>query len=468
MKHQYHVIVIGAGSGGLMVAAGAANLGAKVALIEKRKMGGDCLNYGCVPSKAFLRSAHLAGEINHSADFNLAAKLESVNIESVMARVKSKIEKIAPNDSIERYEKMGVKVFIGEAKLLDNHSIMVNDEILTGKFIVIATGSKARIPDSKGLDTIKFYTNETIFDIKTLPKHLIVVGGGPIGLELGQGFSQLGSRVTIIDSNPKLFNKDDPEVWDAIKKPLEDDGVNFKLNCKIDAFAKTENEIQVSLNNGEKIMCDAVLVSAGRVPQAKFLEDSDVKIKLNRRGFVETNDKLQTSVKNIYAVGDVTGPFLFTHTAGYQASIVVQNMFFPVKKKVEYKLLSWTTYTKPEVAHVGFTEDWAKKEGLFGSTIIVQMKDVDRSICENDETGFLKLILNRKGKIIGCTIVGNRAGELLGAASMAMSQNLTPKSFLTPIFAYPTQLDAYKFAAYQQLKSSFKPWMKSIIKKVLL
>ena len=471
MKYDYHIIVIGAGSAGLTIASGAAGLGANVALLENHKMGGDCLNYGCVPSKTFLRSAHLAKDISRAAEFALDANLNIPDLKAVMQRVKKVIAEIEPHDSRERYESLGVKVFMGESSLIDNHTVKTGDKTITGKKIVIATGSKARIPELPGLNEVSYLTNKTIFDLEKLPSHLMIIGGGPIGLELGQGFRHLGSRVTIIDRNEHLFPKDDPEVWDVMKKVLQDDGVELLLQSKVNAVSQKDKEITIEIKTSkgiEFISGDALLVSSGRIPDTEGLGLANIGIKTDKRGYIITDRSMRTSTKNIFAAGDVTGPFQFTHMAGYQGGKVVPNALMNLRQKANYNIVPWTTYTKPEVAHVGYTEPWAKKLGIFKESIISQLNENDRAKSENDRAGFLKLILGKKGKIIGATLVSEKAGEMIPLASMAITKGMKASAFASLIFSYPTEAEIFQRLSFNYLKRSLKPWMKNLIKSLFL
>ena len=470
MKYDYHTIVIGGGSGGLVVASGAAAFGAKVALIEEDKMGGDCLNAGCVPSKTFLKSAHVAAEILTANKVGLSAKLDDIDLKKVMDRIKSVIAAIAPHDSVERYEGMGVKVFKGKGVLQDTHTVKVGDKIITGKNIVISTGSEAVVPPLKGLSDVPYLTNRNVFDLETLPKHLIILGGGPIGLELGQGFRFLGSEVTVIDMLPTLFGKDDPEVGPIMEKRFRNDGITLTLSAKILEIKKTADQITVVIEKDgkqEEISGDQLLVSLGRKPVSKGLGLETAGVELDQRGYIKTNLKQQTSIKNIYACGDIVGPYQFTHMAGYQAGIVVRNIIFPFSSKADYATVPWATFTKPEVAHVGYTEPWAKSAGLYASSININLNENDRAKTESDE-GFLKLIIGQNGLIIGATIVGEKAGEMIPLATMAIKQKLKPTAFLGMIFAYPTESEIYKTASIVAIKASFKPWMKNLIQKILV
>lgn len=471
MKYDYHAIIIGGGSAGLVVASGCSTLGAKVALVEKGKMGGDCLNTGCVPSKTFLKSAHMASYIKEAGKYGVQATVNNVDMGKVMSHVHEVIEEIAPHDSKERFEKMGADVYLEKAEFINNHTVKLSSKTITGKNIVIATGSQPMVPPIPGLKDIPYLTNKNIFDIKELPKHLLVLGGGPIGLELSQGFHHLGSEVTVIDMLPHLFPKDDPEVALVMEKKLKEDGINFSLLSKIVEVKKDGDSIIVVVErNGVKTEYkgDQILVALGRVPDIKNIGLDKVGVKLNKRGYIEVDDTLKTSISNIYACGDAVGPFQFTHMASYQAGIVVRNLIFPYKSKVDYHTVPWTTYTKPEVAHVGYTESWAKADKVFYDSIIMDLDEMDRAKTESEKIGFLKLILNKKGIIIGATIVSEKAGEMIPLATLAIKKKMKATEFGGLIFSYPTESEIYKYAAYKVTRNSFKPWMKSIIKKLFV
>lgn len=471
MEYNYHIIIIGGGSAGLVVASGASSMGAKVALIEKDKMGGDCLNAGCVPSKSFLRAAHLAADLNGAKALGLSAQLKEVNISSVMKRVNQVVETIAPHDSVERFTSLGVNVIHGRGVLADNHTVRVNDRVITGKYIVIATGSGPAVPPIPGLNKVPYFTNKNIFSIKKLPKKLIILGGGPIGLELGQGFCHLGSEVEIIDMAERLFPNDEPEAAHLMESVLREEGISLTLSSTIKEIKKTGNKISVLIEqDGKKreITGTDLLVSLGRVPDTAGIGLENAGVIADDRRFVQVNKYLQTNVKNIYACGDAAGPYQFTHMAGYQAGVVLRNIAFPLKKTaVDYSAVTWTTFTKPEVAHAGYTEQTAREKGKLKDTVLVELKEMDRAQAENDTTGFLKLILGKKNRIIGATMVGNKAGEIIPLASLAIRYRMKATGFMSQIFSYPTEAEIFKFAGYAFARKSFKPWMKSVVQKLL-
>jgi pyruvate/2-oxoglutarate dehydrogenase complex dihydrolipoamide dehydrogenase (E3) component len=389
-----------------------------------------------------------------------------------MKRVHDVIQTIAPHDSIERFTSLGVDVIKGRGIIVDRHTVEVNGRTITGKYIVIATGSRAAVPPIPGLADVPYLTNENIFSIQKLPEKLLILGGGPIGLELGQGFRHLGSEVEIVDIAPHLFPKDDPEVAPLMEQLIRKEGIILTLSAKINQIKKNGDEITVVIEKDgitREVAGSHLLVSLGRKPITKDMGLENAGVKLDQRGYVTVNNYLQTNIKNIYACGDVAGPYQFTHMAGYQAGVVIRNIVFPWKKaRVDYSTVPWTTYTRPEVAHVGYTGQWAKEEGLFTDSIMVALQEIDRARADNDTEGFLKLILGKNNRIIGATMVGNKAGEIIPLASLAIRNKLKATTFMTQIFSYPTEAEIFKFASLALARKSFKPWMKAVIKTVLL
>jgi pyruvate/2-oxoglutarate dehydrogenase complex dihydrolipoamide dehydrogenase (E3) component len=434
-------------------------------------MGGDCLNTGCVPSKSFLRGAHLLNDLTTASNLGLQVNDYIFAFDKLQQHVVNVIKSIEPHDSKERYESLGVTVIEGYGSIADNHSVKVNDQIITAKNIVIATGSSPFIPPIKGLETVKYYTNESIFTIEEQPKQLIVLGAGPIGTELGQAFQHIGSQVTLIDRMDGLFMKDDQEVGPLMRKVFEEDGINLKLSSAIEEIYEDDGTIYVKITHDgatEIIEGDALLVSLGRKANTSSLNLDSLNIKLNPRGSIITNKKLQTTVKNIYACGDVTGPFQFTHMAGYQAGIVLRNTIFKLGAKVNYDNIAWTTYTKPEIAHVGLTENMAIEQGVYHKHYLVDLKRMDRALADKDLKGFLKVIVNKKSQVIGATLVGNKSGEQIPIASMAVTKKMKLSAFMSVIYSYPTESEIFKFAALDAMKESLTPFKKTLIKKLFL
>jgi len=471
MEKPYDIIIIGAGSAGLSVAAGGAAFGARIALIESGRMGGECLNTGCVPSKAFLRSAHLAGDIRNSGLYGLDAALGGVDLARVMGRVNSIIQKIAPRDSRERFESLGVDVFSASAEIVDRNTVRAGERRLKCSHIVIATGALPLVPELPGLKNIPYYTNLDIFTLSKLPEHLILLGGGPAGLELGQGFRRLGSAVTVVERGGSLFPKDDPEVAPVMEAVFKREGMDIITSAKALEVRKENGTIILTVESGrgkKEIKGDRLMVAAGRAPCTEGLNLAGAGIKTDARGYVAVDGRLRTNIGNIYACGDVTGQFQFTHMAAYQAGVIIRNIILGLPAKTDYSGVAWTTYTSPEVAHAGYTEAAARERGLFREAVIVQLKEADRALTDGEEDGFLKLVLGRGSVLIGATMVGGKAGETIPLASLAIRNRLKARAFADLIFPYPTQAEIFKSASSVLFRRSLKGWMKALIKILFL
>ena len=469
MKYNFDFIVIGAGSAGLTLASGAAGLGAKVLLIEKHKMGGDCLNTGCVPSKALLKISHGIKHSNNLNKFGINIKSETPDLKTVMDYVRASIRKIEPKDSKSRYEKIGVKVLFGDANLLSEHEVTINNSTYTGKNIVIATGSRPFIPPIDGLEDIDYLTSENVFELDVLPKKLMVIGAGPIGLELGQGFSNLGSEVHIMNRTDKIFLNDDEEVGPFMLDKLNEDLI-FHMDTQILKISKMNDKVEVIVSKDGKtsvVEVDNILISTGRAPNIEGLGLEKVGILTNKRGYISTDLKMRTNIKNIYACGDISGNFGFTHMAGYEAGIVIRNSIFKFPYKADYTKVAWTTFTSPSVAHTGLTEEMAKKQGVFGSKIVLDFKGNDRFMIENED-GFIKVILDNKSRVLGATIVSEDASELLHSFSLLIQRKLKITEFMNLIIPYPMRGDILKELSIIKSKEMLTPFTKKLIKNVFL
>ena len=467
MKYDYHVIVIGAGGAGLSVASGCAMFGAKTALIEKDRMGGECTNFGCVPSKALINGAHIAKAINSAGGYGISARIEKIDLKKMMEHGKTAVDFIAARESVERFTAMGIDVISGEAAFEDAHTIKIGSRSISGKYIVIATGSKPLVPPIPGLHGVPYLTNETIFDLNKLPEHFIILGGGPVGLEFGQSFNYLGSNVTVIDMLTNLFPKDDFEVGPVMEKLLQTEGINLFLSSKILEIKENGGLISVMIEkDGSKrqINGDALLVALGRTPGTMGLEIEKARVELDSRGYVKVGPDMRTNIRHIFACGDITGQYQFSHMAGYQGGIVVRNIILPVSAKADYSNVPWVTFTKPEVAHTGITEQEAKVSGIFNKSILVGMELSDRAVLEFKREGFLKLVLGRGNRLLGATIVGDKASEMIGLAALAIKRRMKGTEFYQMIITYPTDTDLYHTASKGLLKDSLKPWMKRIVK----
>ena len=446
----YNVVVVGAGTAGLVTAAGTAGLGGRVALIERNLMGGDCLNFGCVPSKALISSARLIQQIRQAEKWGLDRQSPRFVFEKVFERMRARRAKIAPNDSQERFESLGVDVFRGEARFVSPHEVEVNGQKLHAENFVIATGSRAAIPKMKGIDAVPYFTNETIFDeLKEKPESLIVLGGGPIGCELAQTFQRLGVQVTIIQRGDQLLPREDRDVAEFLEHRLINEGVRMIKNADAHSVATTDaGELALQLLDREPerlaertLFADALLLAIGRTPNLQSLDLKSAGVEVSEGG-LRVNDYLQTSRRHIYAVGDVIGPFLFTHMADAHARVVVRNILAPfqfLRQKMDYSVVPWCTYVDPEVAHVGLGEKEAQQKNIDYDLFVVPLEDVDRAVVESEEAGFAK-ILTAKGsdRILGATIVAPHAGDLLHEFVLAMKAGIGLGKIASTIHAYPT------------------------------
>lgn len=459
--------MIGGGSGGLVVAAGAAGLGASVALVEKHKMGGDCLNYGCVPSKALLRAAKAVHEARNAHRFGVRGVDDPgpQDATAVMDWVRAAQAKIAPHDSVERFKGLGVEVLLGAARLRSAHEVEVDGEVLWGRHVVIATGSRAFVPAIPGLEEAGFLTNETIFDVATLPEHLVVFGGGPIGCELGQAFRRLGSKVTILSSSDHVVPKEDPDVAKVLSDRLRSEGIEILDRTKAERVELREGR-KIVHAAGRAIACDAILVAAGRRPVVDDLGLEAVGVAHDAKG-ITIDANCRTSVSNVWAVGDVAGPYRFTHWAGHQARVVIQNVLFPVKTTFDADNLPWTTFTDPEIARVGLSETEAKRSGVDHVVVTSDFGHNDRAICDgSDEHHFAKVVATPRGKILGATIVHPHAGDLLAEIVLAKKHGISLSKLSETIHAYPTLSEIGRALGDAYRRTTLTPKTKSRLAKV--
>ena len=440
--------VIGAGSGGLSVAAAAAAFGEKVVLIERHKMGGDCLNYGCVPSKAMIASAKRAHLMRTSGPFGIRATSPEVDHRAVHDHVKSVIAAIAPNDSVARFTGLGVKVIEATGKFLDRETVAAGDHRIKARRFVIATGSTAVVPPIPGLDTVPYFTNETIFDNTQRLDHLIVVGGGPIGIELAQAHLRLGSRVTVLEGM-KALGKDDPELAGIVLASLREEGLAIREDTLVQRVEGRPGALRVHVKSGESL--DTVdgthlLIAAGRRPNLAGLDLEAAGVAYERTG-IKVDARLQTSNPKVCAIGDCIGGLQFTHVANYHAGIIIRRALFRMPAKVDNARVPWVTYTDPELAHVGLSEAQARKAGFKINVLRWPYHENDRAQAERETEGHVKIITSNKGRILGASIVGAHAGELIQMWSLAVAQGLTIKAMTDWISPYPTLSEINKRAA---------------------
>ena len=440
------VCVIGAGSGGLSVAAGAAQMGAKVALVEKSEMGGDCLNTGCVPSKSILAAAHVAQSMREAGQFGITTQQPRVDWQGVHDHVHRVIAAIAPNDSQERFESLGVKVIRAAGEFIDERTLKAGDQQIRAKYFVLATGSSAFVPPIEGLDQVDYFTNENIFNNTEPVTHLIVIGGGPIGMELAQAHRRLGAEVTVMEM-ARLLVKDDPELTKIVIRRLQDEGINLVeggRNLKLEKTADGQIAARCESDLGKQCAIGShLLIATGRRANVDGLNLEAAGVNYSPKG-IEVDARLRSSNKKVFAIGDVAGPYQFTHMAAYQAGIVIRNMLFKLPAKVDYSAVPWVTYTDPELAHVGMSEADARQGGREVRVLRWQFEENDRAQAEKRTEGMIKVITTPKGVILGASIVCIHAGELIQPWILAISQKLKIGAMASMIAPYPTLAEANK------------------------
>ena len=456
-RFERNVVVIGAGSAGLVSALISATVKAKVTLVEKHKMGGDCLYTGCVPSKALIRSCKFLSHVSRSREFGIRESSASFDFADVMDRVRGIIAEIEPHDSVERYTGMGVDCVNGDARIISPWEVEVTSpsgtQRLTTRSIVIATGARPFVPPIPGIDDVGYLTSDTIWNLRELPSRMIVLGGGPIGCELAQCFSRLGSKVTQIEMLPRIIIREDPEVSETLTRRFRNEGIDVLVGHKAKQFIVENGEkILVAENEtGEaRIAFDAVLVAVGRVPNTQGFGLEELGIGTSSTRTVETNDFLQTIYPNIFACGDVAGPFQFTHTASHQAWFAAVNALFGkfLKFRADYSVIPWATFTDPEIAHVGLNVTEATEQNIPHEVTVYGIDDLDRAIADSEAHGMVKVLtVPGKDKILGVTIVGEHAGELIAEYVMAMRHRIGLNKILGTIHIYPTFSEANKYAA---------------------
>ncbi len=430
------ILVIGAGSGGLSVAAGAAQMGADVILLEGHKMGGDCLNFGCVPSKALIASGKAAYAQAHASPFGVSDVVPQVDYGAAKDHVHDVIAQIEPMDSQDRFEGFGVKVFREFGTFLSPTQVQAGDNVITARRVVIATGSSPLVPSIPGLETVPFYTNETIFDLREKPDHLLIIGGGPIGMEMAQAHIRLGCKVTVIEGL-KALGKDDPETAAIVLDTLKAEGVDIREQAMVAEIRGADGAVEVVTETGEVFAGTHLLMAAGRKANVERLNLEAAGIDRTRTG-IRVDDALRTSNRKVYAIGDVAGGLQFTHVAGYHAGIIIRSALFGLPSKAKTAHIPWATYTDPELAQVGLTEAQAREQ--HGDKVEIARFDYhhnDRAISERKTKGFIKVMVV-KGRPVGATIVGHQAGELINLWSLALANNLKMGQIAAMVSPYPT------------------------------
>lgn len=468
---RYNLVVIGGGTAGLVTAAGAAGLGAKVALIERHLLGGDCLNVGCVPSKAIIRTARVGAEVRGAGAFGVRVRGEvTVDFPAVMERMRRLRADISPHDSAARFRELGVDVFIGDGKFEGKDTVRVAGKTLRFAKAVIATGARAAAPQIPGLESVPYLTNETLFSLTELPRRLGVIGAGPIGCEMAQTFARFGAEVHLVESNSGVLPREDREAGRILQEAMVRDGVKLHSGGKNLRIAKSPAGVQLRFGVGgseQAVVVDQLLVAVGRAPNVEGLGLETAGVEFTKKGVV-VDDHLRTTNGKIFACGDICSRFQFTHAADFMARIVIQNALFFGRKKMSALTIPWCTYTSPEVAHVGLHPRDAKAKGIELDTFTQEMGKVDRAILDGEDEGFVRIHV-RKGtdEILGATIVATHAGDLIGELSLAMTAGIGLGTIAGAIHPYPTQAEAIRKAGDLYNRTRLTPLVKTLFAKWL-
>lgn len=466
---RYNLVVVGAGTAGLVAAAGAAILGARVALIERHLTGGDCLNYGCVPSKALIRAARAAYAVTEAHEFGIEASAPTVEFADVMRRVRRVRAEIAPNDSVQRFSRLGVDVFLGHGHFTGKHSLEVEGRRLDFRKAIIATGARAAVPHIPGLAEASYLTNETVFSLTALPRRLIVIGGGPIGCELAQAFARLGSLVSLVSDVPRLLPKEDPDAAALLEQQFRREGIELILGAKVERAEKSAVGKILVVNREQKketIVGDEILLAAGRIPNVEGLDLEAAGVKYDDKG-VTVDGHLRTSNKSIFAAGDIGSHFHFTHAAEALGRIALQNALFFGRKRASDLVIPWCTYTSPEIAHVGLNLEGVSKSGIEAETFNLPFADNDRGVVDNDTQGFARAHVRKKdGRLLGATLVSRHAGESIGELVMAIQHKMKIGDLSAIIHPYPTEAEIIKRLGDASQRGRLKPWMKRTLVKI--
>lgn len=466
---RYNLVVLGAGTAGLVTAAAAASLGARVALVERHLMGGDCLNVGCVPSKCIIRSSRAYAEVREAHSFGVTVPQGTeIDFAAVMERMRRLRARISRHDSAARFEGLGVDLFLGEGRFAGPDRVEVNGNILRFKKAVIATGARATAPPIEGLSNAGYLTNETVFDLTKRPDRLLVIGSGPIGCELAQAFCRLGSQVTVVEILPKFLPPEDRDAAAILQNAMHREGVGILLNAKTRRVTKSGSEQIVTVEREgreEQIVVDAILVGAGRAPNVEGLNLESAGVQYDPKKGISVNDRLQTANSRIYAAGDVCLQYKFTHTADATARIVIQNALFLGRKKWSALTVPWCTYTDPEIAHVGLYDHQAREKGIAVQTFEIALNEVDRALIDGEEEGFVKIhVREATDKILGATIVARHAGEMISEISVAMAAGLGLAKLSNVIHPYPTQAEAIRKAADAYNRTRLTPFVRKLFR----
>jgi pyruvate/2-oxoglutarate dehydrogenase complex dihydrolipoamide dehydrogenase (E3) component len=463
---RYNLVVLGAGTAGLVSAAGAAALGAKVALIEKHFLGGDCLNYGCVPSKAMIRAARVAQTVREASDYGVHIPGGfTINFGETMDRMRRLRAGISEHDSARRFKELGVDVFLGEGRFVDRNTVEVEGQRLNFSRAVIATGARAADPAVPGLAEAGFRTNETVFSLTELPRRLCVLGAGPIGCEMAQAFRRLGSEVCIITHGPSILPREDRDAAAIVSKRFKQEGIKVVLGARIlkaEVVDGTKFLVFEQSSREEHVASDEILVAVGRTPNVEGLNLEAAGVAYDKKG-VTVDDRLRTTNPRIYAAGDICSRFKFTHAADAMARLALRNAFFFGRGKASSLVIPWCTFTDPEVAHVGLYEDEARKRGHDVVTHTVNLEEVDRAVLDGATEGFARVHMDGEtGRILGATLVSEHAGETISEFVLAMTQGIPLSAFSSTIHPYPTRAEAVKRLGDLSMRARLKPWLRTL------
>lgn len=462
---RYNLVVIGAGTAGLISAAGAAGLGARVALVERGLMGGDCLNVGCVPSKALLRAARAVADVRGAGEFGVEVPPGMrVNFAAIMERMRRLRAAISPNDAAARYRDLGVDVFFGTARFVGPEAVEVAGQRLNFRSAIIATGGRADRPPIPGLDEVGYLTNETVFSLTERPRRLAIIGAGAIGCEMAQAFARFGADVALLEVLPHILGREDRDAAALVQRSLHRDGVRFVLNCKVVRVERRgEDRVLHVEENGrsQELAVDEVLIGAGRRPNVEGLGLEAAGVAYDEREGVLVDDRLRTTNRRVFAVGDVCSRYKFTHAADAQARIAIQNSLFWPTARVSALIMPWCTYTDPEVAHVGLYEEEARERGIAVEVFTQALAHVDRALLDGEAEGFVKVVVRRgTDRIVGATIVARHAGEMIGELTLAITAGVGLKTLARTIHPYPTQAEAIKRVADAYNRTRLTPFLR--------
>ena len=467
---RYNMVVIGAGPAGLVIAAGAAMLGAKVALVERDLMGGDCLNFGCVPSKALVRSARAAAAVRDAGRFGVEVPPGvRVNFQAVMERMRKLRAELSPIDSANRFRSLGVDMFIGDGRFAGPDCVEVDGRKLRFKKAAIATGARAAAPPIPGLAEAGYLTNETVFSMTELPRRIAVIGAGPIGCELAQAFARFGAEVTILEVAPQILIREDRDAAERVERAIVRDGVKIITGCRISGVELRGNEKIIAAERAgvsREIIADEILIGVGRVPAVEGLNLEAAMIEYNTQTGVKVDDRLRTTNPIVYAAGDAASPYKFTHVADAHARIILRNALFFGHQRASRLTVPWCTYTDPEIAHVGLGEAEARQRGIAVTTYTQELAEVDRAVLDGETDGFVKLhVRQRSDRIVGATVVASHAGEIISELTAAIAAGIRLGRLADVIHPYPTQADAIRRAAGLYTRSRLTPFVARLMKR---